>query len=109
MLKGFVVVVIVFAVIGSIIFFCWDKHVGFGVIARWYKIKIFFSALCDRFVLPSFGSISFVCLAVLCASCDYLGAMGDSSSTLPMSLSHQAPAQRITSALLNGQNFAAWS
>jgi hypothetical protein len=26
-----------------------------------------------------------VLLAVLCASCDYLGAMGDSSSTSPMS------------------------
>ena len=48
-------------------------------------------------------------LAILCASCDYLGAMGDSSSTPPMSLSHHAPAQRITSALLNGRNFAAWS
>ena len=36
MLKGFVVVVIVFSVIGSIIlFFCWDNHVGFGVIACW--------------------------------------------------------------------------
>uniref|UniRef100_A0A2N9J940 Integrase catalytic domain-containing protein n=1 Tax=Fagus sylvatica TaxID=28930 RepID=A0A2N9J940_FAGSY len=35
--------------------------------------------------------------------------MGDSSSTPPMSLSHHAPAQRITSALLNGRNFAAWS
>uniref|UniRef100_A0A2N9F1J4 non-specific serine/threonine protein kinase n=1 Tax=Fagus sylvatica TaxID=28930 RepID=A0A2N9F1J4_FAGSY len=30
-------------------------------------------------------------------------------STSPMSLSHHAPAQRITSALLNGRNFAAWS
>ena len=48
-------------------------------------------------------------LAVVCASYDYLGAMGDSSSTSPMSFSHHAPAQRITSALLNGQNFAAWS
>jgi hypothetical protein len=76
--------------------------------------KVFFSALCDRLGLPSFGSIFFVCgsvvlLAVLCAFCDYLGAMGDSSSTSPMSLSHHAPAQRITSALLNGRNFAAWS
>uniref|UniRef100_A0A2N9IER4 Reverse transcriptase Ty1/copia-type domain-containing protein n=1 Tax=Fagus sylvatica TaxID=28930 RepID=A0A2N9IER4_FAGSY len=35
--------------------------------------------------------------------------MGDSSSTSLMSLSHHAPAQRITSALLNGRNFAAWS
>uniref|UniRef100_A0A2N9ED05 Integrase catalytic domain-containing protein n=1 Tax=Fagus sylvatica TaxID=28930 RepID=A0A2N9ED05_FAGSY len=35
--------------------------------------------------------------------------MGDSSSTSPMSFSHHAPAQRITSALLNGRNFAAWS
>jgi hypothetical protein len=97
-LKGFVVVVIVFAVIGSLIFFfCWDSHVGFYVIACWYVLKIFFSALCDRLGLPSFGSIFFVCgsvvlLAVLCASCDYLGAMGDSSSTPPMSLSHHAPA-----------------
>jgi hypothetical protein len=41
-LKGFVVVVIVFVVIGSLIFFCWDNHVGFGVIACWYMIKIFF-------------------------------------------------------------------
>ena len=48
-------------------------------------------------------------LAVLCASCDYLGAMGDSSSTFSMSFSHHAPAQRITSALLNGRNFATWS
>uniref|UniRef100_A0A2N9IGT2 Integrase catalytic domain-containing protein n=1 Tax=Fagus sylvatica TaxID=28930 RepID=A0A2N9IGT2_FAGSY len=61
----FVVVVIVFAVIGSLIFFCWDSDAGFGVI-------------------------------VCC-------------STPPMSLSHHAPAQRITSALLNGRNFAAWS
>jgi hypothetical protein len=50
----------------------------------------FFSALCDRLGLPSFGSTLFVygpvvLLAVLCASCDYLGAMGDSSSTPPMS------------------------
>ena len=52
---------------------------------------------------------SVVLLAVLCASCDYLGAMGDSSSTPPMSLSHHVPAQRIISALLNGRNFAAWS
>jgi hypothetical protein len=36
-LKGFVVVVIVSAVIGSIIFFCWDSHVVFGVIA-WYHV-----------------------------------------------------------------------
>jgi hypothetical protein len=50
-----------------------------------------------------------VLLAVLCAFCDYLGAMSDSSSTPPMSLSHHAPAQRITSALLNGRNFVAWS
>ena len=42
-------------------------------------------------------------LVVLCASCDYLGAMGDSSSTSSMSFSHHAPAQRITSALLNGR------
>ena len=43
MLKGFVIVVIVSAVIGSIIFFfCWDSHVVFGVIACWYVIKIFF-------------------------------------------------------------------
>ena len=42
MLKGFVVVVIVFAVIGSIFFFCWDSHVGFGVITCWYVIKYFF-------------------------------------------------------------------
>ena len=46
----------------------------------------FFSALCDRLGLPSFGSTLFVCgpvvlLAVLCASCGYLGVMGDSSST----------------------------
>ena len=77
-------------------------------------IKIFFSALCDCLGIPSFGSIFIVCgsvmlLAVLCASCDYLGAMGDSSSTPSMSLSHHAPAQRITSALLNGRNFAAWN
>ena len=65
--------------------------------------------------LPSFGSIFFflvcgsvVLLAVLCASCDYLGVMGDSNSTPPMSLSHHVPAQHITSALLNGRNFAAW-
>ena len=86
MIKGFVVVVIVFAVIGRLVFFCWDSHVVFGVIACWYVIKIFFSALCDRLGLPSFGSIFFVCgsvvlLAVLCASCGYLGVMGDSSST----------------------------
>ena len=42
MLKGFVIVVIVFSVIGSIIFFCWDDHVGFGVIACSHVIKIFF-------------------------------------------------------------------
>ena len=48
-------------------------------------------------------------LAVLCAYCDYLGAMGDSSFTPPMSFSHHALAQCITSPLLNGRNFAAWS
>uniref|UniRef100_A0A2N9H666 CCHC-type domain-containing protein n=1 Tax=Fagus sylvatica TaxID=28930 RepID=A0A2N9H666_FAGSY len=42
--------------------------------------------------------------------------MGDSSGTnttpsssSDVSLSHHAPAQRVTSVLLNGQNFAAWS
>ena len=75
---------------------------------------MFFSAFCDRLGLPSFGSIFFVCgsvvlLAVVCASYDYLGAMGDSSSTPPMSFSHHVSAQRITSTLLNGRNFATWS
>jgi hypothetical protein len=45
-IKGFVVVVIVFAILGSLIFFFgWDSHVGFGVIACWYVIKIFFLVL----------------------------------------------------------------
>ena len=57
MLNGFVVLVIVVAIIGSLIFFCWDSHVVFGVITCWYVIKIFFSALCDCLGLPSFGSI----------------------------------------------------
>ena len=44
MIKGFVVIVIVFAVIGRLVFFFfgWDSHVLFGVIACWYVIKIFF-------------------------------------------------------------------
>ena len=52
----------------------------------------------------------------ICALCVSLGTMGDSSgtNTAPssssnVSLSHHAPAQRITSVLLNGQNFASWS
>ncbi len=46
MIKGFVVVVIVFAVIGRLVFFfCWDSYVVFGVIACWYVIKIFFLVL----------------------------------------------------------------
>ena len=46
-------------------------------------------------------------LVVLCAFCDYLGAMGDSSSTSPMSLSHHAPAQCITSTFY-GNHLISW-
>jgi hypothetical protein len=115
-LKGFVVVVIVFAVIGSLISFLLGQPCWFWCYCLLVHDKDFFLVL---FVivwgcLANFGSIFFVygsvvLLVVLCASCDYLGAMGDSSSTPPMSLSHHAPVQRITSDLLNGQNFAAWS
>ena len=38
MLKRFVVVVIVFAIIGSLIFFCWDSHVGFGVLVLFVTV-----------------------------------------------------------------------
>ena len=59
MLKAFVVVVIVFSVIGSIIlFFCWDNHVGFGVIACWgCLVLVAFFLVCGSVVLL----VVFVC------------------------------------------------